>query len=339
MFVAIILLGIFTGLAVIPIDTSPLVSHPHRIAEYVTAVATYDTVRTAERDVVMADGGSLIYVHGHRTPRAIVLVHGLTNSPRQFRELGQQFYERGYNVIVPRMQEHGLRAADIALLKTLTAEKYRDYADRAVDIASGLGDSVFVIGLSAGGNVAAWIAQRRPDVTRVIVIAPAITLGRVPGLLDAPAMNMMTRVPNITIRQKPDTARPHAYFGTSTRGLAETLRFGATIMAADDEAPMVRDVTFVLNANDRTVDEGPALHLAELWLERVGTTTSTYRFDGTLALPHDVIDVTQLCAMPDVVYPVLIALMEKAPPPPPPTVSSSPCGAAAGNPRAASSMR
>jgi esterase/lipase len=310
MIVALVVLGVIAGLAAIPIDTRPLRSNPHPIAAYVDAVAAFDSLRADEDGRVMPDGASLMFVHGRRMPRAIVLIHGLTNSPRQFRELAQQFHERGYNVIVPRLPQHGLEPANISHLKTLTAEKYRDYADQAIDLAQGLGDTVFAIGLSAGGNVAAWIAQHRPDVARVIIIAPAITVARIPGLLDAPAMNLMERVPNISIHQRPDSGRGHAYFGTSTRGLGETLRFGATVMAADRDPPAVRDITVVINDNDHTVDEEPVLHLADAW-QRDGVVTTTYRFDRRLKLPHDVIDVTQRCGLPAVVYPALIALLEK----------------------------
>jgi esterase/lipase len=313
MLIALVILGVIAGLAAIPIDTRPLKSNPHPIAAYSDAVAVFDSLRAAEEGRVMPDGASLLLTHGDRTPRVIVLIHGLTNSPRQFRELGQQFHERGYNVVILRLPEHGLQPANISHLKTLTAEKYRDYADQSIDLARGLGDSVFAIGLSAGGNVAAWIAQHRPDVARVIIIAPAITVARIPGLFDAPAMNLMERVPNISIHQRPDSGRGHAYFGTSTRGLGETLRFGATVMSADDEPPAVRDITVVINDNDHTVDEEPILHLVDGWQNRPGVVTTTYRFDRRLRLPHDVIDVTQRCGLPAVVYPALIALIEKQP--------------------------
>ena len=82
-------------------------------------------------------------------------------------------------------------------------------------------------------------------------------------------------------------------------------------MAADNEQPAVRDVTIVLNDNDHTIDPGPARHLAAQWVERVVMTT--YRFDREFLLPHDVIDVSQRCGMPEMVYPALIALLEKQP--------------------------
>lgn len=327
MLIAVAVLGFLTAIAVVPIHTRPLPSSPHPIAEYAAAVAAYDTVQQREQGLVMPDGASLMYVHGQKTPRVIVLVHGLTNSPRQFRDLGQIFYDRGYNVIVPRLPQHGLVQADVGLLKSLTAEKYRDYADRAVDIADGLGDSVFVLGLSAGGDVAAWIAENRPEVKRIVVIAPALRLARLPSLLDAPAMNFMSRIPNITIHQQGDSTRKHAYFGVSTRALGHMLQFGQSIINdAEHHPPVVSQIVLVTNGNDHTIDGGAAEELTQLWQAHDSTLSlKTYQFPTRLGLPHDVIDVTQHCGLPQVVYPVMIALIENRVPDPIPDSVEARC--------------
>lgn len=311
MFVLLAILGLITAVAVVPINTAPLPSTPRPTADYPSSLARFEAVERAERDSTMEDARSTLLQHGGRTPRAVLLIHGFTNSPRQFRELGQLLYDRGYNVFIPRLPQHGLRGADVGVLKTITAERYRDYADQAVDVARGLGDSILVVGLSAGADVAIWIGQHRADVTRVVAIAPAISLARVPKLLDAPVMNLMMRVPNITFHQTPDTLRAHAYFGVSTRALGQTLRFGASVMNDVERAsPAVHDLAIVLNANDHTIDAAPPLRMAELWRERDGVHAVVYRFDAGLELPHDVIDVSQRCGMPELVYPVIIALLE-----------------------------
>jgi carboxylesterase len=333
MLVALLVLGIITAFVTVPIDTHSLPPAPQPMVDYGSAVATFDGMRSRDSGLVMADGASLGLLHGHRTPRAIVLVHGLTNSPRQFREFARLLYDRGDNVIVPRLPLHGLLAADVDALRDVTAEGYRSYADTAVDIARGLGDTLIVVGLSAGGNVAVWIAQHRSDVRRVIVIAPALRLARIPQVLAAPAMNVLERVPNHTFRQTPDTLRPHAYFGVSTRGLGETLRFGASVMEdVERDAPLVHDIVMVLNDNDRTISQGTALSLVERWRTRDGVVVTVHRFDRSLRLPHDVIDVTQRCGMPDVVYPVLIALVEKSTVPAV-TAGTPPCAEPVGDPK------
>ena len=297
----------------IGVDTSPLAADPRPFAGYEAAVLAFDSIRAAEAPIVTRDGGSLLYVHGHRTPRSILLLHGLTNSPRQFRELAEQFHARGYNVLVPRLPLHGLLPGDVAVLGALTAEQLRDFGDRSVDLAATLGDTLLVIGLSTGGNVAGWIALHRPEAERIVVVAPAIKLARIPGPLAGPAMNLLDRVPSMTIRQEADTTRPHAYFGVSTRALAETFRFGASVaQEATVAPPVVRDLTLVTNASDHTIDEGAALELADAWARHRGVRVGRFRFDRGLRLPHDVVDATQRCGRPDLVYPVLIALIEQA---------------------------
>jgi carboxylesterase len=323
MFILLAVLGLITAVAVVPINTGSLPSTPQPTRDHAASVARLEAVEVAERDSTMEDARSALLDHGGPTPRVVILVHGFTNSPRQFRELGRLLYDRGYNVLIPRLPEHGLRGGDVGALKTITAERYRDYADQAVDAARGLGDSVLVVGLSAGADVAVWIAQHRPDVTRVVAIAPAVSLARVPTLLDAPVMNLMMRVPNLTFHQKPDTLRPHAYFGVSTRALGQTLRFGAIVMNdVERSGPAVHDLAIVLNGNDHTIDAAPPLRMAELWRDRDKVRTVVYRFDAGLRLPHDVIDVSQRCGLPDVVYPVVIALLEGRTPGAPPAPSS-----------------
>src|SRR6476661_2183772 len=102
MLIVLAVLGLVSALAMVPVDATPLPAHPSPATEYEAAVIAYDSMRAVEAPLVAADGASLIYVHGRRTPRALVLMHGITNSPRQFRELAEQFHARGYNVIVPR---------------------------------------------------------------------------------------------------------------------------------------------------------------------------------------------------------------------------------------------
>src|ERR1019366_2135927 len=44
-----------------------------------------------------------LYTHGHRTERALLLLHGFTNCPQQFDALGKRFHDDGWNVLIPRM--------------------------------------------------------------------------------------------------------------------------------------------------------------------------------------------------------------------------------------------
>lgn len=82
----------------------------------------------------------------------------------------------GDNVYVPQLPQQALKRANADDLSRLTADQLRDVGDASVDIATVLGDTVVVLGLSLGGNIAAWVAQFHPEVARVVVAALALRL-------------------------------------------------------------------------------------------------------------------------------------------------------------------
>src|ERR1700686_4826140 len=69
---------------------------------------------------VNPDAVTRVYSHGRRTERALLLLHGFTNSPRQMADLGQLAFEHGWNVFIPRLPDHGLRDRMTDVLATLT---------------------------------------------------------------------------------------------------------------------------------------------------------------------------------------------------------------------------
>jgi alpha-beta hydrolase superfamily lysophospholipase len=254
--------------------------------------------------------------HGAPTARIVVLFHGLTNSPKQYEHLAALLYASGDNVYVPRLPHHAERNGNARTLASLTAEELRQCADSAVDVAQGLGDSVIVAGISAGGTIAAWIAQYRPDVRRAVIVAPVFQIGRVPPFLDAPLMNLALRIPNLTRYDQPDSVRPDRELGVSTRAIAQVLRLGVAVrQAADESSPRTHDIVFVTNANDHTVKTSPAVALARRWSEH-GARAVVYQFPRSLGLPHDIAEEAHPNANPALVYPALEALMHGESPPP-----------------------
>jgi carboxylesterase len=120
----------------------------------------------AEAPVVNPAIRSLLLTHGGPTRRVYVFVHGITNSPRQFEELGRLLHARGHTVYVPLMPRHGRRSMRLAELRGLRAEELRDYADAAVDLAAGLGEEIVAVGISGGAAVVGWMGRTGPRYTR-----------------------------------------------------------------------------------------------------------------------------------------------------------------------------
>lgn len=275
--------------AIIPARAGDVRSHPHPARTFGEAVARANTM-IAARDSDAADGGATILLtHGARAPRAVVLLHGFTDSPRQFAALADSLFADGDNVIVPRLPHHALRHRDARALAALTPSELCRVADESIDVAAGLGDSVIVMGLSLGGTLAVWAAEHRPEVLRAIVIAPAFEAAHVPSMLEKPLVNLGAHLPNISRRQATDTLHPDRDPGFATHGLAAVLRLGMAVRGdARDLAPK-GEVLFIVNDHDRTVKEGPVLDITSVW-RRLAVPVSIYSLPDSLGLPHNVID-------------------------------------------------
>lgn len=301
--------------AVIPTPTADLGPRRRSVLGYDVAVRKIADIQNAERGVAAPGGGTALLTHGARARRAVLLLHGFSNSPRQFVALAHLLFDDGDNVFIPRLPRQAEKAADIRVSEDLSAEELRDATDQAVNIASGLGDTLVVAGLSLGGTLAAWTAQFRPEVHRAVIIAPALEIARVPELLAEPLVNLSTRAPNLTHRDAYDPSHPDRELGFTTRGVAQTLRVGIAVRNfARQGGPAVHDIAIVLNAHDATVKPAPALELARLW--RRSARVSVYELPDSLALPHDVIDPTERGGRTAIVYPVVIALIHGEQPPP-----------------------
>src|SRR5690349_16333948 len=147
LLVAASIVLVFLLTAFLPTNTDSLVSHPQPATDYEAAVARARLFQRGD-SIAAASGRSVLRVHGHRTPRAVVLFHGLTNSPYQFRDLADSIYAAGDNVFVPRLPWHALPGGRQRELARITATALRGVADTSVDIASALGDTVIASGLS-----------------------------------------------------------------------------------------------------------------------------------------------------------------------------------------------
>ena len=306
---------LYLGLAAaLPTRVGSLGPHSNPARDYEAAIRLAQAIQRA--DTAATTGGkSIILVHGWRTPRAIVLFHGLTNSPRQFRQLAATLYDGGDNVFVPRLPQHALRRANADDLGRLTAEALRDVGDAAIDLATGLGDTVVVLGLSLGGNVAVWTAQFRPEVDRAVIVAPSLGLAHISSVIATPMMNLTLRIPNYSKNDPPDSLRPDRTLGWTTRAIGQMLRLGAAVRrAADKRAPVTRDIRVLVNANDRTVSREAIDELAGQWSARGGR-VSMFEFPDSLRLPHDVVDPDEATGNTSVTYPVLLALLYGATPP------------------------
>lgn len=312
-----------TGIAFSVVLSAACTLPPPRTAPWPALPAlSYDSavVRVAQRqaadDSVVASGGrTILLTHGSRRPRVFVLLHGFTDSPEQFKSLGSRLFAAGDNVYIPRLPHHAERVAPVRTLGRVRAVELASFGDSVVDVARGLGDTVIIAGLSAGGAIAGHLAQTRPEVQRAVLIAPAIGAGLVSEDNNRVLIELAARLPEVTRTNKPDSTRPDYRQGITTRGLAEVLRLGQTVREkAVDDAPSAPEIIFLLNELDHTVSEEASLALAQSWIDH-GARVSVYRFPKALNLPHNVMEIPQRGGNPDIVLPVVEALVTNTSPP------------------------
>ena len=295
--------------------SGPLTVPPSRpAASYEEGLARFAAISRRDGPEVNPVCRSRLFSHGTRAPRAVVLLHGFTNCPKQFMPLAQILSDSGANVLIPRIPRHGWRDRMTGELARLTAREMLDAVAEAVDVAHGLGDTVIVVGLSSTAVAASAIAAKRADVTRAVLLAPALAPK---GFSPAGARRiatLMIHAPNQFIwwdsKEKEALGGPtQCYPRFSTRALGEVYRLGSLVLLeAERRSPATRSIAVVTTAADDAVANGPIATLSRRWREH-GASVREYQFPESLGVLHDMIDPEQVGAEVDVVYPVLVSLV------------------------------
>jgi carboxylesterase len=278
-------------------------------AEACERAASFDA---AALQPLSAQGRSRLLVGDGPAEEAIVLFHGLTNCPYQMRDLAATLHARGHAVFVPRLPRHGYTDRRHNGLERLTAEELRDCCDAAVDIAMGLGKRVAVAGISAGGVMAAWVAQFRPEVAQATLIAPAFAFGGrfgvTLGKIQEPLLLMLPNFDISRFDERRVVILDHAYYNFPSRALGQVLRLGSTVWrAAARKPPLVPKVHVLINAADDAVNDDVTQALVARW-RRVGYQgADMYEFPASLRLIHDIIDPSQREQQTALTYPILLS--------------------------------
>ena len=270
--------------------------------------------RTQAREAAMPlhEGGrTIVLTHGYQTERVFVLLHGLTNAPRQFRELGGKLFATGANVVIPRLAHHGLADRMTDAHAAMTAQDLIDYAQYGVDLAQGLGRNVTVVGLSISGISAAWLAQNRDDIDEVFLLAPFFAPAVIPDPLTPAFASALTRLPTRMMWWDPRVREnlpgpPYNYPRFPTHALGEALRLGLNT-AQSDRKLRVDKLGVILTEKDRAVNNARTHRLVEQWrTASPDTEIFLHEFPASENIPHDFIDPLQPDARTDKVNDLLV---------------------------------
>jgi carboxylesterase len=298
----------------IPPDPGSLASNPRPVTSYMEAVQRIQALQAEEGPEYNPVCRLIFMDHGQKTERVIVFIHGYTNCPEQFRQVGEMFFERGYNVLITPQPYMGLADRMNNEQERLTAEQLVAYTDEVIDIAQGLGEHITLAGLSGGGVMASWAAQQRSDLDLAVVIAPGLGYRFLPDFLTTPFSNLFRRLPNFYQWWDPinklDIEPYYGYPRFSSRALAELLRLGLVVHAeACREAPLAGAILVITNNADLSVANRRTDQVVDCWQQHGFHSVRTFKFDASLRLEHDLIDPSQTHQRIDIVYPQLLNLI------------------------------
>jgi carboxylesterase len=258
------------------------------------AAAQEGTARFRSRDGAEIGelGRSLVFDHGRRTRRAMLLLHGLSASPAQMIGIARALHERGHNVFVPRLPQHGREDRMTRALAGMTAGQLKACLRDSLEVARGLGEEVSVAGFSLGALMTACAGQSEP-LHKAVAIVPFLGIIWLPTRLGEFAARAALRFPNRFywwdpwLREKQMPA--HGYPQYSTHALAQSLNLAYELMAAARErAPAARELIVAINVREPAVSNRAAVKLADLWKAH-GANVRVERFRD-LPFAHDVVE-------------------------------------------------
>lgn len=104
-----------------------------------------------------------ILLHDSGSQKAIVLIHGLSDSPYFVSFIGDYFHrELGYDVYMPLLHFHGLKEPDG--MEGVELEEWERNVGYAIDCAATNADVVSIGGLSTGGVLSLYFANSMPQI-------------------------------------------------------------------------------------------------------------------------------------------------------------------------------
>jgi alpha-beta hydrolase superfamily lysophospholipase len=246
-----------------------------------------------------------------RTTSVVVLLHGYTNCPHQFHQLGELLHSQGHAVLAARLPYHGQRNRQPTDLSRMTPAVLADYLGELLAIAHGLGTSVTILGFSFGGVLAGWIAQQRADVDHILLVSASLGVNAIRPEFRRLFARLRPLLPDKwhwwdPERREQKLGPPHGYVGFTLHGVATILRLGEGLIdSARWRKPQCARLTVVLNAADQVVDNQRVQLLAALWRRR-GAPVELIELGVEQGLIHDFMDPLQPQQQVEKVYPQVI---------------------------------
>jgi esterase/lipase len=218
---------------------------------------------------------------------AIVLVHGLTDSPHFMKDIGEYFCSKmGFDVYIPLLRAHGLKNPED--MKDASLIEWRRDVRFAIDKAKESGGKVSIGGLSTGGTLSVEMALKDEQSIDggVFLFSAALGLATSAGnlaeiLLRTPLANIFDHIDKSTLINNSPSGNPYRYSKMDIGGARELSKLikeldlltdrevlNQPLFAAHSEA----DTTAAIDEIEELVDRSPSAEM--------------FRIGKNFAVPH-----------------------------------------------------
>jgi carboxylesterase len=280
-----------------PLVDPDLSARPEPMRSYDAASSRIEQIQAEEEaQDLIPQGKSIALLTGSQENTAVVVFHGYTSVPAQFRVIAQGYRDQGYNVWVPRLPYHGESDKMTRDFSKITERVARDFADDNIDIARGLGKNVVVIGLSGGGSLGVWAGAERKDVAQTVLISPVLHPLGLPEWADRPVARALRISPVDVYRwwdedKKADNVEGYNYPRLSLGGLAAMLSLTHFVedRVGDSGKPVTTKTLLIRNNGDQRLDSA----YNERFVKRVVAPGSLdiFRIPASAGLLHNFVSV------------------------------------------------
>lgn len=244
--------------------------------------------------------------------KSILLFHGYTNCPAQYKQLIPELTEAGYNVYAPLLPYHGSIDKLTDATGYLTSELLNRHVEDSISITASMNVDITVLGIS-GGGVLATTALASPEVNQVVAVAPSYLPDILPQSLITPSTKLANILPNYIDFWNEKVAlnnpgRPsYAYRRFSTKSIAAYQELTLSLTKSSREK--TGELTIILNPNDKGINNDYARSYPEK-LKDFNITSTVQHIPEEWELEHDIIDPNQSFAKPELVYPYILERLQ-----------------------------
>lgn len=162
------------------------------------------------------EGAQPFYFEGNQV--GILVSHGFTGSTQSMRPLGEAYAKEGYTVCGPRLKGHGTHYED---MEQTTYQDWISSVEEGYQWLKERCDTIFVTGLSMGGTLTLYMAEKYPEIKGIIPINAAVDI---PTMADASNLEDVRFLDAIGSDIKKPEIVELAYEKTPVRSIGEIIK-------------------------------------------------------------------------------------------------------------------